>query len=238
MTENSIKEYNSTMEILEMMIESAGSEEKGDLVNSLFFLKKAGISMSKDKRNAATALYESGSMTNEEYTAYLEYLKDFSYEQEKEVSPYMEIASLGTALTLANAEHVACHSPRFDTILATESGEILNTKDCKFLKSRVEHLACLKEDTNTSVYLDQISDGRMTDDLRNILTVAKESWDEQRVSAEKETKRYIKESIEETGSVDTVNESIALAVENGEISNFIAKQLEKVVDYCDVTSML
>lgn len=235
MSGNTIKEYSDASKLLGLMLEDADGEEAKKLNDALTYVREAAALLADEKKMAADALMEAGEMSRQEYDQYMSYVEEFAMENAQELAPYTSIASIGTALTLATAEHNALHSNRFENIMTMESGEELSVKDANFLKSRFAKYTKVFESPNDDAWADAIGEGVVSDDVKNFLECAQNCWDRMRLDAEKDTRKYIMESIQETGDTDFVQECVTEAVNEGVISNFIANRISTMIDHCEIT---
>lgn len=239
MTNNEIKDYKETIGMLEVMIEDASGDEASVLEDALGSLRRAETVVIEEKREAVNALYESGEISDQEYNEYLDYLNENAFEAEKELTPYIETASIGTAITVAEAEKKAFNSNHAKFILAKESGDLLTGKDEKFLLSRMDKYLQLCEETEiVSSWKTDIESGYMTEGVRDFIKEGQKIWPKQLVIFEKEAQDYVMESINRTGESVMITEQVHDALELGYISEAIADRMDRIISLCDIKSTL
>lgn len=229
MTENTIKDYNTMIENMGILMEKASKEEYILLEAAMETLQEAKLQTLNEKDHASTMLYESGDMGEDDYIQYQDYINEEKMEVESVLTPYAEEVGIATSLTLSESENIALESAKFYNIMSKDEGEMLESAERKFIKSRANKYGMICESSDLLPYEDDIKSDVMTEGIRDFLENAHIAWKNYKVSSEKAAKEYIKESIEEHGDTSYVTEAVNQAVEDGAMEEFMTKQFRKMI---------
>lgn len=141
-----MNDIDQKIDILTSITESMLDDKKDSFYESELALYEEKYDAIQDAKRKVESLYESGSITEEEYEETNSYLTEAESETEKIVYPYMTEAAKAINVALSRVELKEYNSSEVKRILNMKDKEKLNVSDKTWLRRRIKCLTKIQSD--------------------------------------------------------------------------------------------